>query len=330
MISGFPENGISPRRTHSFVSELLNDIPKGGLVDGPVYKSIYDNLLGINLHYKDSFAPFQFGEAVYHDDPGDYSTNEPTMDGTASLSYYLSSMEKEGKIQNNKPDSEIDTHGATVKINTGNKTIHLIFSADIAFEGGEFILQTLSKNNIKASFFLTGNCLREKSLEPLIKKIIKQGHYVGGHSDNHLLYAPWDNRQKSLVTPDSLIADFRQNMIELEKFGVNLSQVHYFLPPYEYYNKDHVRLIRSMGQIVINYTPGIRTPADYTTPDMTNYKSSQELIDQLFAFEAENGLNGSIILIHTGTEKSRTDKLYLRLDEIIKNLKKKGYSFERL
>ena len=29
---------------------------------------------------------------VYHDDAGDYSTNEPTMDGTASLIYYLSSL----------------------------------------------------------------------------------------------------------------------------------------------------------------------------------------------------------------------------------------------
>lgn len=330
MISGLPETGISPQRTHSFVSMLMGDIPKGGLVDGPVYKSIYESLLGIHLYYEDSFAPFQFGEAVYHDDPGDYSTDEPTMDGTASLSFYLSSMEKEGKLQKNESDSETDTQGATVKLNSGRKVVYLIFSADTAFEGGEFILQTLDKNKVKASFFLTGNCLRQKSLEPLIKKIIKQGHYVGGHSDNHLLYAPWDNRQQSLVTPDSLIADFRQNMIELEKYGINTSQVCYFLPPYEYYNKDHVRLIRSMGQIAVNYTPGIRTAADYTTPDMHNYISSQELINQLFAFEEANGLSGSIILIHPGTLESRTDKLYLRLDEIIKQLKKKGYSLERL
>jgi len=31
---------------------------------------------------------------VYHDDYGDYSTNEPTMDGTASLIYLLASMEE--------------------------------------------------------------------------------------------------------------------------------------------------------------------------------------------------------------------------------------------
>ena len=36
---------------------------------------------------------------VYHDDYGDYSTNEPTMDGTASLSFYLSSMQEMGRKQ---------------------------------------------------------------------------------------------------------------------------------------------------------------------------------------------------------------------------------------
>jgi len=227
-------------------------------------------------------------------------------------------------------NSETDSEGAVVKLNSDRKVIHLIFSADVVFEGGTSIVQTLSKNKVKASFFLTGNCLRKESLKPVIKDIIKQGHYVGGHSNNHLLYASWDDRQQSLVTPDSLIADFRQNMLELEKYGIDISQVRYFLSPYEYYNKEHVRLIRSMGQTVVNYTPGLRTAADYTTPDMPGYKSSQELIDQLFAFEKEHGLNGSIILIHPGTEDSRTDKLYLRLDEIITRLKNKGYTFERL
>jgi peptidoglycan/xylan/chitin deacetylase (PgdA/CDA1 family) len=226
--------------------------------------------------------------------------------------------------------SEKDSQGATVRLNSDRKVIHLIFSADEAFEGALSILQTLDKNHAKASFFLTGNCLREKKFKSIIRKIIRKGHYVGGHSDKHLLYASWDDRQQSLVTPDSLLTDFRRNMAELEKYGINISQVHYFLPPYEYYNKESVRLIESLGQTVINYTPGLRTAADYTTPDMPNYKSSQELIDQLYAFETEKGLNGSIILIHPGTQDIRTDKLYLRLDEIIRYLKAKGYAFERL
>ena len=40
---------------------------------------------------------FQSDLAVYHDDYGDYSTNEPTMDGTASLVYLLAAKENEAK-----------------------------------------------------------------------------------------------------------------------------------------------------------------------------------------------------------------------------------------
>lgn len=170
-----------------------------------------------------------------------------------------------------------------------------------------------------------------KEHESVIKEIIRKGHYVGGHSDKHLLYAPWGaDRHKSLVSADSLINDLHRNMDELLQFGIDISNVNYYLPPYEHYNSDHVRLIESQGQVVINFTSGLRTAADYTTPDMKNYMSSQKLIDQLYGFEKEHGLNGAIILIHPGTHVSRTDKLYLRLDEIIKNLKEKGYTFDRL
>jgi len=102
MICGFPANGDFPAHPHSFVSELMDDIPYGGLIDGPIYKHIYESLLGIHLKYDDAYAPFQFGAAVYHDDPGDYSSNEPTMDGTASLSYSLSTMQKRGIEQKNR------------------------------------------------------------------------------------------------------------------------------------------------------------------------------------------------------------------------------------
>jgi hypothetical protein len=78
---------------------MLHEVPIGGLIDGPIYRHIYESLHGIHLQYEDSYAPFQSGAAVYHDDPGDYSSNEPTMDGTASLTYFLSTMQKRGQGQ---------------------------------------------------------------------------------------------------------------------------------------------------------------------------------------------------------------------------------------
>ena len=61
---------------------------EGALVDGPVYDAIYNSLWGVHLRRNDDYALFQ-GRAVYHDDYSDYSTNEPTMDGTASTTFML-------------------------------------------------------------------------------------------------------------------------------------------------------------------------------------------------------------------------------------------------
>jgi len=99
MIVGYPAHGDFPSRSHCYLVMGLNDQPYGGLVDGPIYRHIYESLIGIYLMYEDDYAPFNLGAAVYHDDPGDYSSNEPTMDGTASLSYFLSAMQKRGKMQ---------------------------------------------------------------------------------------------------------------------------------------------------------------------------------------------------------------------------------------
>lgn len=89
MVYGLPSFGDTPTDPHSSFTYIGHFPIDGGLVDGPVYGSIYHHLLGIELHEPDEYAAFQSNLAVYHDDYGDYSTNEPTMDGTASLIYLL-------------------------------------------------------------------------------------------------------------------------------------------------------------------------------------------------------------------------------------------------
>ncbi|MEO6722000.1 MAG: glycoside hydrolase family 9 protein [Ferruginibacter sp.] len=97
MVYGLPAWGDTPVDPHSSFTHLKNYPIDGGLVDGPVYGSIYSNLIGITLNNPDEYAAFQSGLVVYHDDYGDYSTNEPTMDGTASLIYLLAAMEAGAK-----------------------------------------------------------------------------------------------------------------------------------------------------------------------------------------------------------------------------------------
>jgi len=93
MVIGYPAAGVSARDPHSAVAARLGvDKLLGGLLDGPVYRSIFTNLKGIALTHADAYARFNTGRMVYHDDLGDYSTNEPIMDGTANLSWLLADL----------------------------------------------------------------------------------------------------------------------------------------------------------------------------------------------------------------------------------------------
>ncbi len=101
MVYGLPSWGDTPVDPHSAFTHIKKYPIDGGLVDGPVYGSIYKNLIGITLYEPDEYEAFQSDLAVYHDDYGDYSTNEPTMDGTASLIYLLAAKQAEVPQKNN-------------------------------------------------------------------------------------------------------------------------------------------------------------------------------------------------------------------------------------
>lgn len=83
MFTGMPADGEYPLDVHTSVWMMTKQMVPGGLIDGPIFMTIYKKLLGLELLQPDEFAQFQNNFVTYHDDIGDYSTNEPTMDGTA-------------------------------------------------------------------------------------------------------------------------------------------------------------------------------------------------------------------------------------------------------
>jgi endoglucanase len=84
MFTDIPAGGVYPHQPHLTTTWLTKRSIRGGLVDGPVYERIFKTQLGVRIQQPDPFAEFQSELAVYHDDHGDYVSNEPTMDGTAS------------------------------------------------------------------------------------------------------------------------------------------------------------------------------------------------------------------------------------------------------
>jgi peptidoglycan/xylan/chitin deacetylase (PgdA/CDA1 family) len=324
MIVGLPGNGDSPINSHSsFVVKGLQ--VDGGLVDGPVYPSIFNSLKYIYLSDKDEYSDFQTRMAVYHDDFADYSTNECTMDGTASLIYYLSSMQS-ANVYN--PDILV-SHGAIVRMDTTKKNVYLCFTAHEFTDGFDTIISTLKLHKIKASFFLTGDFCRNKENLGIIETLKSSGHYIGPHSDKHLLYCSWEKRDSLYVTKKEFKTDIQNNYKELINLGIPVKNSRVFLPPYEWYNDTIAKWSTESGLKIVENSSGTATSQDWTFPDKSNpYYSSDTLMKKLVSYEKNYGLNGYILLIHPGTDPRRTDKFYLHLDEIIKYLENKNYKFQ--
>ncbi len=69
MFTGIPDDGVYPKDVHLFPNALLKQMVRGGLVDGPVYRKVFQSLRGVSIRQPDPFAVFQDERAVYHDDP---------------------------------------------------------------------------------------------------------------------------------------------------------------------------------------------------------------------------------------------------------------------
>jgi peptidoglycan/xylan/chitin deacetylase (PgdA/CDA1 family) len=342
MVYGLPSWGDTPVDPHSAFTHIKNYPIDGGLVDGPVYGSIYSNLIGIQLKDPDEYAEFQSKLAVYHDDYGDYSTNEPTMDGTASLIYLLAAKESpllpiaigtppKGEAFEKSLKQKISySHGGIIRADSTKKQIALVFTGDEFADGGNFITQTLQKEKVNSSFFLTGRFYRNIFFKTIVQQLKKSNHYLGAHSDQHLLYCDWSNRDSLLVEKNKFRQDLLANYTEMKEAGIKKENARYFLPPYEWYNDTIAAWTKELGLQLINFTPGTLSHADYTTPEMKNYRGSDIIYKSIVEYEknSPSGLNGFILLMHIGTDPTRTDKFYHRLPELIKFLRAKGYQFQ--
>ena len=222
--------------------------------------------------------------------------------------------------------------GGIVRGDASQKKIALIFTGGDFVDGGPHIRAVLAKKGIKAGFFFTGDFYRSPEKRELIRGLAADGHYLGPHSDKHLLYCSWEDRSKTLVTKDEFERDILANYEVMTEFGIRKEDAPYFIPPYEWYNTKIVEWSAGLGLTLFNFTPGTSSNADYTTPDMKEYLSSEEIYRRILAYEKKDpkGLNGFILLIHIGTAPERTDKLYLRLDNLIDELSRHGYAFVRI
>jgi peptidoglycan/xylan/chitin deacetylase (PgdA/CDA1 family) len=194
------------------------------------------------------------------------------------------------------------------------------------------ILDALAGRSAHASFFLTGDFLRNPAFRRQVGRLVVDGHYLGPHSDKHLLYCDWTPERHTLVARERFVADLEANLAEIERHGVPRARIRYYIPPYEHCNEEIVAWSAALGVAVVNYTPGTLSAADWTPADHPRYRATDEIYQSIYRQAAEDppGLNGFLLLMHAGAGPGRPDKSSRRLGELLDHLATRGYALRRV
>jgi len=195
----------------------------------------------------------------------------------------------ETSVQSSKllPIYSVDTNESKVAL-----TINCAWNADDI----DLILNTLEKNNVKATFFMVGNWAI--NFPEAVKKIADTGNEIANHSYSH---------------PHVNDLNYEKNVDQIKKcsdtiYKITGIEANLYRCPYGEYNDIVIKSAIDNNYTIIQWNI-----------DSLDYKGLTE--EQMWEQINPKLKKGSIILMHNGTENTA-----LSLDGIIKNIKNKGYN----
>lgn len=198
----------------------------------------------------------------------------------------------------------LEKYGALYKGNPDDKVIYLTF--DNGYEAGHTvsILDTLKKENIQATFFLTGHYLT--SATPLVKRMVEDGHTIGNHS--------YDHPNMAALTPDEMKNEWHRFDEKLKEL-TNVERTHYARPPKGIFNEKLLEVGNELGYRHIFWSLAF---VDWheDKPRGKQY-AYNELMTQIHP--------GAVILMHTVSPDNAE-----ALPDFIRDARKKGYTFKSL
>ena len=184
-------------------------------------------------------------------------------------------------------------------VESKEKVVALSFDAAWGNEDTQTILDILKENEIKVTFFMTGEWVNKYPED--VKKIAAEGHALGNHSENHkkMSAISAEECKKEILTVHNKVRELTG--VEMEVFR----------PPYGDYDDKLVNVTYELGYYPIQWS--------VDSLDWKNYGVSS-IIDTVVNHKALE--NGSIILMHNGSKYTAD-----ALQGVIDGLKKQGYTF---
>lgn len=179
-----------------------------------------------------------------------------------------------------------------------DKTIALTIDAAWSADKTPFILDTLDKYGIKATFFLCGVWV--KAYPDMVKEIAARGHEIGNHSMTH----PHMNR----ISAEEIRTELSSLDDEIEKLTGNRTKL--FRAPFGEYNDTVVSTVRDMGYEVVQW--------NIDTVDWKEGRTAETILNAVLP----KLTSGSIILSHNNGYEIET-----YLPQLIEYAQKEGYRF---
>ena len=136
--------------------------------------------------------------------------------------------------------------------NQKEKIAYLTFDDGPTLKSTPKILDILSEENVKATFFVIGKHVKE--YPELVKRAYDEGHYIANHSYTH-------NNDKLYTNADSFINEILSTDIEISK-AIGIENYHsyifrfpngYMAPSYKSRKKEYAKLLPSIGYTYIDW-----------------------------------------------------------------------------
>ena len=174
-------------------------------------------------------------------------------------------------------------------------SVYLTFDDGPIPEATPFILDTLSKYGVKATFFMVGDNVRKYPY--LYERIKAEGHQVGNHTYNHM---------------GSIRHTLRTYVKNTNKAN-ELIHSRYFRPPHGWMRPAAYIWLKRKYKVVM---------WDVVTRDYSRLLTAEDVVNNIKTYTR----NGSIITFHDSLKS--IDKLYTALPESLEWLISQGYKFK--
>jgi peptidoglycan/xylan/chitin deacetylase (PgdA/CDA1 family) len=195
-------------------------------------------------------------------------------------------------------------------VKTGNKVVALTFDGGSGAEAVDSILSTLGAQHVPATFFLTGNFVRDFPVKA--RAIVAAGERVGDHSVSHPHFI---GEHLTDAQMRAQVRDARQQIIS----ATGADPWPWFRFPYGDLNAHAISVVNSVGFVPIGWTVdtlGWKGAKDTGVTEST-------IVNRVVA----NLKPGEIVLMHVGAAPDGTTLDAAALPSIISALTARGYSF---